>query len=135
MGSGKGKTRRAQSVVAQPLDVQQPKAPESAIKEVTSRDFSSVVLESDSPVLVDCGSPMCGPCKALRPVLEKIARKGSDVKIVYFDVHANSELAYSYKIWTIPMMVLFKNGEEVKRLKGIMPQAEIEAEMAALAAS
>jgi thioredoxin 1 len=104
-----------------------------SMKEVTTEDFKSSVLESDKPVLVDFWAAWCGPCKALAPILEKIASETEDVTISRLNVDENQALAGQYGVQSIPTMIIFKGGKEAKRLVGLLPAQAIKAELAAFA--
>jgi len=84
-------------------------------------------LQSDVPVLVDFWAEWCGPCRALAPTLEKIAEEyDGKLKIGKLNVDENPALAGQYGVRSIPTMILFKDGKEVGKIIGALPQNEIE---------
>ena len=85
--------------------------------------FEKEVLNYDGKVLVDFNATWCGPCRMLKPVLDEIAK---DKKIIAIDVDQNEELAITYGIQSIPCLILFENGKEIKRSVGLIPKADIE---------
>lgn len=97
------------------------------IKHITSENFEKEVLNSDRIVIVDFWATWCGPCNRLTPVLEKIASENSDIKIVKADIDNENvkELKEKYEIKGYPTMIIFKNGEEVKRILGYREESEI----------
>ena len=95
--------------------------------EVTQKDFQTEVLESPVPVLADFNADWCGPCKAMRPMLEELAASEPAYKIVSIDIDAESELAEEYDVTSIPCLVLFKNGEEANRSIGLISKDAIAA--------
>ena len=95
------------------------------IVEVTSNSFEEEVLTSDIPVLVDFNANWCGPCRMLRPVLEKLAEEHDDVKIVSINVDNEEELSKKYGIMSIPCLIVFKDGKEVKRNVGFVSKDEV----------
>lgn len=99
----------------------------NTIKHITNEDFEKEVLKSDTIVIVDFWATWCGPCNRLTPVLEKIATENSDVKIVKADVDDENvkELTSKYEINAYPTMLIFKNGEEVKRIVGYRDEEQI----------
>ena len=99
------------------------------IKHVTDADFQAEVLESEQPVLVDFWAPWCGPCRVVAPVLEEIAGERSELKIVKLNIDENQQTAMNFQILAIPTMVLFRNGQEAKRIQGAMPKKRLEAEL------
>ena len=99
------------------------------IKHVTDGDFQAEVLESDQPVLVDFWAPWCGPCRVVAPVLEEIADERDNLRIVKVNIDENQQTAMNYQILAIPTMVLFRNGQEAKRIQGAMPKRRLEAEL------
>ena len=73
-------------------------------------------------VLVDFYANWCGPCKMLGPVLEAVS---DEIKVLKVNVDNNQELAREYGVMSIPCVVLFENGREVKRNIGFMPEAKL----------
>ncbi len=92
------------------------------VKEITNEEFEKEVLNEDI-VLVDFNASWCGPCRMLKPVLDELGEKH---KIVSIDVDNNEELSNKYQISSIPCLILFKNGIEVKRSIGLKSKDEIE---------
>ncbi len=93
---------------------------------VTDQSFADDVLGSDKPVLVDFWATWCGPCKMVAPVLEEIASEHRDkITIAKMDVDANPSTPRDYKIMSIPTMILFSNGQQVKQIVGAKPKAAI----------
>jgi thioredoxin 1 len=99
------------------------------IKQVTDADFQAEVLESEQPVLVDFWAPWCGPCRVVAPVLEEIAGERPELKLVKVNIDENQQTAMNFQILAIPTMVLFRNGQEAKRIQGAMPKKRLEAEL------
>jgi thioredoxin 1 len=100
-------------------------------KEVTDATFQSDVLEHDKPIMVDFWAEWCGPCRAVSPILDKIAEENSDkLDIVKLNVDDNPETAMKYGITSIPAMYVFEKGEIVKRVIGAKPKPALEADLA-----
>jgi len=100
---------------------------QARVVEVTDRSFGEEVLSFAGPVLVDCWAPWCGPCRMVAPVLEQLAAEyAGRLKITKLNVDDNPMTASSYGIQSIPTMLLFKNGNQVTKLVGALPKAEIE---------
>lgn len=97
-----------------------------SVVKVNSEEFEKEVLKAKSNVLVDFNADWCGPCKMLGPVIEEIAENNKDLKVVSINVDDNSDLAQKYGVMSIPCLVMFKDGEEVKRSVGFVPKEELE---------
>src|SRR4051794_26161320 len=94
---------------------------------VTEASFEQEVLQSDKPVLVDFWAEWCGPCHAVSPILDKIAEeRANELKLVKINIDENQGLAARYGVMSIPMMVLFKDGEPAATTVGAMPKGALE---------
>ncbi|MEB4209215.1 thioredoxin [Mycobacterium sp. 94-17] len=94
--------------------------------EVSDASFSTDVLSSNKPVLVDFWATWCGPCKMVAPVLEEIAsERGEQLTVAKLDVDANPETAQNFQVVSIPTLILFKDGQPVKRIVGAKGKASL----------
>ena len=90
-----------------------------SIVTLTAENFEDEVLNSDVPVLVDFWAEWCGPCKAIGPILDQIAAEiGDKAKIGKVDVDSNQDLAASYSVRSIPLLLFFKDGEVKDQVVG-----------------
>ena len=98
------------------------------IHHVTDANFKSEVLDSGLPVLVDYWAEWCGPCKALAPLLEDLAKDyGGKLKIAKVNVDENQQLARKYNIKAIPTLMLFKDGNVQASKLGMMSKPQLTA--------
>jgi thioredoxin 1 len=94
--------------------------------EVSDASFSTDVLSSSKPVLVDFWATWCGPCKMVAPVLEEIAvERAGQLTVAKLDVDNNPETARDFQVVSIPTMILFKDGQAVKRIVGAKGKAAL----------
>lgn len=93
---------------------------------VTKDNFEEEVKKSKIPVLVDFNAEWCGPCKMLSPILDSLAKDNDKVKIVSINIDNEEELAREYNVFSIPCLVMFKEGKEEKRQVGLLPREELE---------
>lgn len=102
-------------------------------EKLTDGSFETEVLNAKGAVLVDFWAEWCGPCRALGPKLEEIAAEMTGkVKIMKINVDENRESAAKYGVRSIPMMVLFKDGQPVDQMVGNLPKEEIESKITAI---
>ena len=91
-------------------------------KQITGDEFKKEVLNSNEIVLVDFYADWCGPCKMLAPIMDEISKEYNVYKV---NVDSEEELAYEYKIMSIPCVIAFKDGKEVKRSVGLVDKKTI----------
>ena len=92
---------------------------------ITKENFEAEVLKSDKPVLVAFWATWGGPCRMLSPTVEEIAAENSDIKVGKVNVDEQPELAQQFNVMSIPMLVVFKNGQAVNSSVGVQPKAAI----------
>ena len=98
----------------------------SKVTYTSAGTFQKDVIESPIPVLVDLYADWCGPCRAIAPLLNKLAGEFADrVKIVKVDVDAEKELAAKFQVDSIPTLLFFAKGELVHRTAGLMSEASL----------
>lgn len=84
------------------------------------------LIKSTPLVLVDFSATWCGPCQQLGPILEGVAKQmGQKVRIVKIDVDKNQGIATKMNVRGVPTMILYKNGQQVWRQSGVLPENEL----------
>lgn len=102
------------------------------ITNLSSESFKSTIASSATPVLVDFWAPWCGPCKAIAPILEELAVElDGKLKICKVNVDENDAVSAEYGIRAIPTMLVFKGGQLVDQVVGMMPKAALKSKLAA----
>ena len=96
-------------------------------KRVSEADFQAEVLDGTLPVLVEFYSDSCIPCKQLSPILGGLEDDYEDqIKIVKVNVNFDADLAAKYEVAASPTILIFKNGEEVRRVRGLVKRPVLE---------
>lgn len=94
--------------------------------DITDATFESEVLGASTPVVVDFWAPWCGPCRKLGPVLDEVSEEFKEkIKIVKINTDENLKTAKEYSIIGLPSLLIFKGGQAVERLVGLMPKSSI----------
>ena len=96
-----------------------------SIIEVTDNNFQAEVLEADKPVLVDFWAPWCGPCRIIAPHLEELSSEREDLQIAKLNVDENPQTAAQFNVMSIPMLLLFKQGQAVHQIIGALPKSRL----------
>ena len=95
---------------------------------ITKSNFENELLKSELPVILDFWASWCGPCKMLSPIISQIAEKyEGKVKVGKVNVDDEPELANAFRVSSIPMVVVMKNGKVVNSSVGYRPLEQIEA--------
>ncbi len=95
-------------------------------KTFTVANFNEEVLSADKPVLVDFWATWCAPCRMLGPVVEEVAEETEGRAIVgKLNVDEEMELARKYRVASIPTLIVFENGQEVRRSVGVIDKEDI----------
>ena len=93
---------------------------------LSTENFEKEVLKSEKPVLVDFYADWCGPCNAMAPVIEELAKElEGKVKVGKINVDENPDIAVEYNVMSIPTLIVFKNGKEEKRLVSLRNKEEL----------
>ncbi len=96
----------------------------------TDQNFEKEVLKSEKPVLVDFWAEWCGPCQMMGPIVDELAKEmEGKYKIGKLNVDENRETAAKYGIMSIPTLIIFKDGKEVKKLTGVQAKESLKEEL------
>ena len=97
-----------------------------SLKEVNQDSFENEVIKSDIPVLIDLWAPWCGPCRALHPIVEKVAEDFSGkLKVMKLNIDESPSIAGKYQVMSIPTLLLFSKGEVEIQIIGLVSKDKI----------
>jgi len=92
---------------------------------ITKHNFQNEVLDSDKPVLLDFWASWCMPCSMISPTIEQIAAERTDIKVGKVNVDEQPELATQFSVYSIPTLLVIKNGKVQQQSAGVQPKETI----------
>lgn len=96
------------------------------VTHVTDTNFEQEVLKSSQPVLIDFWAPWCGPCKAIAPLLDELAKEyAGKLKVVKINVDDNPETPARYGVRGIPNLLIIRNGQVKEQIVGAVPKGHL----------
>ena len=96
-----------------------------SVMHINQNNFDQEVLKSDKPVLLDFWATWCGPCRMLAPVLDDIAQERTDIKVCKVNIDEEPDLANKFQVFSIPTLVVMKDGQIVNQSVGARPKGQI----------
>ncbi len=95
------------------------------VTKITLENFAQEVLKSEKKVLVDFYADWCGPCKMMSPEIDAFAEENDSIKVCKLNVDESTDLAMTFGVMSIPTVILFDKGQEIKRFVGAKEKHQI----------
>lgn len=92
---------------------------------ITKDNFDSEVINSEKPVLLDFWASWCGPCKMVSPIVDEIASENASIKVGKINIDEEMELAQTYKVMSIPTLMVIKDGKVHNSTVGVQSKQNI----------
>ena len=99
------------------------------VKKFSEQNFNEEVLGTKGTILVDFYADWCAPCKMMAPIVEEISNERLDIVVGKVNIDDNMQIAHNFKIVSIPTLIVFKDGEEHKRIVGYVSKDELVSEL------
>ena len=96
-----------------------------SVRNITKENFESEVINADKVVLLDFFATWCGPCRMVGPVIEQIAEENEDIIVGKIDVDKESDIASRFQVYSIPTLVVMKDGKVLKAEAGAKSKDQI----------
>jgi len=91
---------------------------------ITDKNFEQEVLASSSPVVIDCYTEWCSPCRALKPLMEELSKNNMHIKFGLLNVEDNPDLAVRLRVTSVPKVVIFRAGEQLSEIVGVRGKSD-----------
>ena len=96
-----------------------------SVLNITKENFEKEVLNSEQVVLLDFFAAWCGPCRMVGPIIDEIAEENDHIRVGKVDVDAQTELATQFQVYSIPTLVVMKDGKVLTQSTGAKSKAQI----------
>lgn len=96
-----------------------------SVRNITKENFEAEVMQSEQVVLLDFYATWCGPCRIVGPIIDEIAEENENIRVGKVDVDVQTELASQFQVYSIPTLVVMKDGKVLKQATGAKSKAQI----------
>ena len=96
-----------------------------SVRNITKENFQAEVMQSEQVVLLDFYATWCGPCRIVGPIIDEIAEENENIRVGKVDVDVQTELASQFQVYSIPTLVVMKDGKVLKQATGAKSKSQI----------